>query len=373
MSFLSHIPSWIAWVVPGFLLMITPIVFFHELGHFLAARLCGVRVETFSIGFGREIFGWMDRHGTRWKISALPLGGYVRFLGDADALGTPDPEALAKLDDKERARSFLGKPVYQRALIAASGPLANFLLAIVIFSALFMTAGRFVIPPRVDRVLPNSAAAAAGIRPGDMIVAVEGDDVASYEQLQQVLLSDGGRTIAVTLVRAGHRLTVDATPRLTDVTDRFGNKYRMGRLGIETKGRATLVRYGPLGAVAAACDEVASIVRMTFRSRDQLFAGNTSQLSGVIGIAKLSGQVASESLLDLIGLAALISVSIGLVNLFPIPPLDGGYLLYYAFEAVLGRPLGERAQDVGFRIGLAVVFGLMILATWNDLVRLNLF
>jgi regulator of sigma E protease len=238
---------------------------------------------------------------------------------------------------------------------------------------MFMTIGRLVVPSRVDAVVPNSAAAAAGIRTGDWIVAIDGQDVSGYEELQQILASDGGRTIPIRLKRSGKLLTLDATPRLTEVTDRFGNKYKIGRLGIETKGGVAPVRYGPIGAVAAAFDEVRIILESTLRSRQQLFAGNTSQLSGVIGIAKLSGQVASESWFGLVSLAALLSVSIGLINLFPIPPLDGGFLLYYAFEAVLGRPLGERAQDFGFRVGLAVVFGLMILATWNDLARLNLF
>jgi regulator of sigma E protease len=370
---IHHIPGWLPWVVPAFLLLITPIVFFHELGHFLAARLFGVKVDTFSIGFGREIFGWDDRHGTRWKVSVLPLGGYVRFLGDADAVGTPDRAALEKLSPVERASSFAAKPVWQRAIISAAGPLANFILAVVIFSAIFMTIGRIVIPARVDIVLPGSAAAAAGIRTGDRITAIDGESVSSYEQLQQVLLADGGRTVAVTLDRHGRALTVDATPKVTEITDRFGNKYQVGRLGIEVKGGGIRERFGPIAAVGAGCGEVASILELTFRSRDQLFSGKTGQLSGVIGIAKLSGQVASQNLADLVGLAALISVSIGLVNLFPLPPLDGGFLLYYAFEAMLGRPLGERAQDVGFRIGLAVVFGLMILATWNDLARLNLF
>jgi regulator of sigma E protease len=332
-----------------------------------------VRVETFSIGFGREVFGWTDRHGTRWKISALPLGGYVRFLGDADGLGTPDREAVSKLSPDERSHSFLNKPVYQRALVAAAGPVANFLLAIVIFAAMFMTIGRFVVPARVDSVLPNSAASAVGIRAGDRVVAIDGESVSSYEELQQIVAADGGRTIAVTLDRKARILTVNATPKLKDVTDRFGNKYKIGQLGIQRQGVVSPIRYGPIGAVAAACDEIRIILQSTLRAREQLFAGNTSQLSGVIGIAKLSGQVASESLVGLVGLAALISVSIGFINLFPIPPLDGGLLLYYAFEALLGRPLGERAQDLGFRVGLAVVFGLMVLATWNDLARLNLF
>lgn len=373
MSAIHQIPSWAPWVIPAFLLLITPIVFFHELGHFLVARFFGVKIETFSIGFGREVFGWTDRHGTRWKISALPLGGYVRFLGDADALGTPDREAVAKLSQDERNHSFVTKPVYQRALIAAAGPVTNFLLATVIFSTMFMTVGRFVIPARVDSVLANSAAAAAGIRAGDRVVAIDGESVSNYEELQQIIASDGGRTVAIRLERKGRIFTVDATPKLTEVTDRFGNKYKIGRLGIQTLGAVSPVHYGPVGAVVAACDEIRIILQSTLRARDQLFAGNTSQLSGVIGIAKLSGQVASESWVGLVGLAALISVSIGFINLFPIPPLDGGLLLYYAFEALLGRPLGERAQDLGFRVGLAVVFGLMILATWNDLARLNLF
>jgi len=353
LSLLHQIPSWAPWVVPAFLLLITPIVFFHELGHFLAARLFGVTVETFSIGFGREMFGWTDRHGTRWKFSVLPLGGYVKFLGDADAMGTPDPDAVAKLNKDERAHSFLTKPVYQRALIAAAGPVTNFILAIAIFTVTFMTVGRYVVPARVDSVVAHSAAAVAGIRPGDRIVAIDGDKVSSYEELQQILAASGGRALAITIDRKGRLFTIDATPKLTDVTDRFGNKYRIGRLGIATLGTPTPVRYGPIGAVAAACDEIRIILQSTLRAREQLFAGNTSQLSGVIGIAKLSGQVASESWLGLIGLAALISVSIGFINLFPIPPLDGGLLLYYAFEAVLGRPLGERAQDLGFRVGLA--------------------
>ncbi len=370
---LHELPGWAPWVLPAFVLLITPIVFFHELGHFLVARAFGVKVDTFSIGFGRELVGWTDKKGTRWKISALPLGGYVRFLGDADAVGTPDPEALAKLSKEERALTFPEKPVYQRALISVAGPLANFVLAILIFTVMFMTIGRLVIPARVDTVLPHSAAQVAGIRAGDVILAIDGENISGYEELQQILAADGGRTIPIRLERSGKILTVSATPRLTDVSDRFGNKYKIGRLGIETKSAVSPVRYGPVGAVGAAFDEVRIILQSTLRAREQLFAGNTSQLSGVVGIAKLSGQVASESLFGLVTLAALLSVSIGLINLFPIPPLDGGFLLYYAFEAVLGRPLGERAQDFGFRVGLAVVFGLMILATWNDLARLNLF
>jgi regulator of sigma E protease len=373
LSVFHDIPSWAPWVLPAFLLLITPIVFFHELGHFAVARFFGVKIETFSIGFGREIFGWTDKHGTRWKFSLLPLGGYVRFLGDADAVGTPDHQAIAKLPPSDRAHTFPTKPVYQRALIAVAGPLANFILAIVIFAATFMVMGRFVVPTRVDKVTSHSAAEAAGIHKGDIIVAVDGERVSNYGELQTILFQDGGRAISIVLERDHKQLTVDATPKLIDFTDRFGNRYKIGRLGIETDGRGVVIHYGPVGAVMAACDEIRVIIQSSLRAREQLFEGNTSQLSGIVGIAKISGQVASESWFELIGLAALLSVSIGFINLFPIPPLDGGLLLYYAFEAVLGRPLGERAQDFGFRVGLAVVFGLMILATWNDLARLNLF
>jgi regulator of sigma E protease len=363
------IPAWAPWVLPAFLLLITPIVFFHELGHFSVARLFGFRIETFSIGFGREIVGWTDRHGTRWKISWLPIGGYVKFFGDADAAGTPDREGLQRMTPAERSQAFQSRPLYQRALVVLAGPVANFVLAIAIFAVMYMTLGRPLLPPRIDLVQPNSAAAAAGLRAGDLVKAIDGTRIDSYEELSQIVMADGGRTIPIVVLRSGGEKTLSVTPRLTVAVDRFGNKVTIGRLGILSKGVITAVRYGPIGAVAAACDEVRIILESTFRARVQLFSGNTSMLSGPIGIAKLAGQVASESWLELIGFAALISVSVGLINLFPIPLLDGGHLLYYACEAVLGRPLGERAQEVGFRVGLAVVLSLMILATWNDVVR----
>jgi regulator of sigma E protease len=370
---LQSLLNWSVYGIPAFLFLITMVVFFHELGHFAVARFFKVRVETFSIGFGPAIVKWMDSKGTLWKISWIPLGGYVKFFGDADGASTPDREAVARMSPQDRAVAFPYKPLWQRALIVVAGPLANFLLALVILTATFMILGRATIPPVVTTVVPHSAAEVAGIKPGDRIVSIDGSRIDSYEQILQVVSISTGQQLPIVLDRGGRDITIFATPRDAEITDQFGNKMRVGQLGITTRAKRTWVRLNPLQAVGAAFGEVGDIISVTFRAREQLFRGNSSQLSGPLGIAKLSGQIAAVSLLALIQLVALLSVSIGLVNLFPIPLLDGGHLLYYAFEGVLGRPLGERAQDVGFRLGLAVVLGIFILATWNDLVRLNLF
>jgi regulator of sigma E protease len=373
MAALQGFASWSLYGIPAFLFLITVVVFFHELGHFSVARLFGVRIETFSIGFGPAIVKWHDSKGTLWKISWIPLGGFVKFFGDADGASTPDREAAARMDPAERAVAFPYKPLWQRALIVAAGPVANFILALVILTGLYMAIGRALTPASITSVVPHSAADVAGIRAGDTIVQIDGEAIASYQELQQIISLSAGIRLPIVLNRAGHLLTVYATPRETEVTDQFKNKMKVGLLGVGSKVQRTFVRLGPLQAVGAAVDEIRDIVAISFRAREQLFKGNASQLSGPIGIAKLSGQVAAVSFMALIELAALLSVSIGLVNLFPIPLLDGGHLLYYACEAVLGRPLGARAQDVGFRLGLAFVLGIFLLATWNDLVRLNLF
>jgi regulator of sigma E protease len=365
--------SWSLYGIPAFLFLITVVVFFHELGHFSVARLFGVRVETFSIGFGRALYSWTDKKGTLWKISWVPLGGFVKFFGDADGASTPDREAAARMTAADRSVAFPFKPLWQRALIVVAGPVANFVLAFVILAVFFMAIGRMLTTTDVTAVTPNSAAAAAGIHAGDKIVSIDGETISGYEEIQQIVSVSAGIRLPIVVNRTGHLLTLYVTPRETEITDRFNNKIKVGQLGIMNRSPRTFVRLGPVDAAGAAVSEIRDIISVTFRARSQLFKGNASQLSGPIGIAKLSGQVASVSFLALIQLAALLSVSIGLVNLFPIPLLDGGHLLYYACEGVLGRPLGERAQDVGFRLGLAVVLGIFILATWNDLVRLNLF
>ncbi|HEY1612720.1 MAG TPA: RIP metalloprotease RseP [Rhizomicrobium sp.] len=363
------------YVVP-FLLLITPIVFFHELGHFLMARAFGVRIETFSIGFGPEIFGWNDRKGTRWKVSWIPLGGYVKFFGDLNAASAPDREQLEGLSANEREGAFPFKPLYQRALVVAAGPVANFVLAIVILASFLMVFGTYVALPVVDKIIPGGAAAQAGFHVGDTILSVNGQKVSRFDELQDLIWGHPGDLLSVVVSRPAGSVLLHVTPRLTSLK-LVGGIQKVGLLGIDGPPQAkwSHVSYGPIGATTQACRDVWSIVATTFEhlGRIVISKDKPSELSGVIGIAKLSGDVAAISFLELFKLAALISVSVGLVNLFPIPILDGGHLLYYGVEAALGRPLGARAQDVGFRLGLAVMLGLMLLAAWNDLVRLNLF
>jgi regulator of sigma E protease len=365
--------AWLVHYVLPFVLIVTPVVFFHELGHFSLARLFGVRVETFSIGFGPAIAGWTDRKGTRWKISWIPLGGYVKFFGDLDAASTPDRDATEKMTPAERAVAFPFKPLYQRALIVAAGPVANFVLAIGILTAFLLFFGAIIAPANVSEIVPGSPAQAAGFKVGDLIVDINGRHIDSFDDVTAIVAMRPGEPLNVTVERGAQSVLLHVTPRLTTIKDQFGEIEKLGRLGIGAKPK--LVQYGPWGAFREACHTTWLIVQTTLDLRYRIFTSSAavSQLHGPLGIAKLSAQVAQISFLSLIKFAAFISVSIGLVNLFPIPLLDGGHLLYYGFEAVLGRPLGARAQDVGFRLGLAVMLGLMLLATWNDLVRLKLF
>ena len=377
---LDAIRGLIAWTplgLPAFLFVITLVVFFHELGHFLMARAFGVKVDIFSVGFGKEVFGWTDRAGTRWKVSWLPIGGYVKFAGDADAASRPDPAAVARMTLAEREGALMLKPLYQRALVAASGPLANFLLAIVMLTAILSFTGHNVIAPLVGEVAKGSPAALAGIKTGDRVTRIDQTPITDFEQLPEIISVSNGTPLAVGIDRAGHQMTIWVTPRLTKVHDALGNATSQMVIGVRQSPRATVTRqtYTPVGAFAAACDETWSIIKTTILGIAQMITGHggTDQLSGPVGIAKMTRQVADIGFLPLLNLVAILSVSIGLANLFPIPLLDGGHLLYYGCEAALGRPLGERAQDVGFRLGLVLVLGLMLLTTWNDLVRLNLF
>jgi regulator of sigma E protease len=377
---LDAIRSLMAWTpmgLPAFLFVITLVVFFHELGHFLVARYFGVTVEVFSIGFGREIFGWTDRHGTRWKISWLPIGGYVKFAGDADAASRPDHEAAETMTADERKGALQLKPLYQRALVAASGPLANFLLAIALLTGLCFYAGHTVVAPVIGQVTKDSPAAVAGIKSGDLVTRIDGTQINDFQQLPEIISVSGGSPLAVGIRRAGRDLTIWITPRMMKTRDLLGNDTSQMVIGVRPDPHAPVTHesYGPVGAFAAACSETWGIIKGTILGIGQMIAGHasTDQLRGPLGIANMTRQVADFGFLPLLNLVAILSVSIGLANLFPIPLLDGGHLLYYGCEAVLGRPLGARAQDVGFRLGLVLVLGLMLLTTWNDLVRLNLF
>jgi regulator of sigma E protease len=357
-----------------FLFVLTIVVFFHELGHFLVARWCGVRVLTFSVGFGPEILGFTDRRGTRWKISAIPLGGYVKFFGDEDAASTPDQAAVASMSAAEQADSFHQKKVGQRSAIVAAGPIANFLLAIVIFAGIFMFHGKPSASARVDGVLPDSAAAAAGFQPGDVVVAIDGKTVASFSDMQRIVSGSAGVPLEVTVDRAGIRVNLKVTPALREVKDNFGNVHRIGVLGISRTsdpGEVQLEKVGPLKAVELGVQETWFVVARTMAYLGGVIMGTQSadQLGGPLRIAQVSGQVATLGIVALLNLAAVLSVSIGLLNLFPIPLLDGGHLLFYLIEAVRRKPLSERSQEIGFRIGLVLVAALMIFATRNDIMH----
>ncbi len=377
--FLSHLHllggGIVGYLIP-FLFVLSLVVFFHELGHFLVARWCGVRVMVFSIGFGPEIVGFNDRYGTRWKISAIPLGGFVKFLGDDNAASTPDNAALANMDAGERAHSFMFQPVLKRAAIVVAGPVANFILAIVIFAAVFMAYGKQTMSARVDSVQPGSAAAAAGFEPGDLVVTIDGHAVDNFTQMQRIVSESAGDTLEITVQRGGAAKVLKATPALQEKKDVFGNVRRIGILGIQRSPAPEDLKsqpVGPLQAVWLGVQESWDVVDQTLTYVGGVIIGRKSadQLGGPIRIAQMSGQVASLGFVVLLHFSGMLSVSIGLLNLFPIPLLDGGHLLFYLIEGVRGRPLSERAQEVGFRIGLAIVLMLMIFATFNDIVHLT--
>lgn len=380
MHLLDAIRGFLAWdwvSILAFLFVITVVVFFHELGHFLVGRWCGVKVDVFSVGFGREIVGFTDGRGTRWKLGWIPVGGYVKFAGDADAASTPDHEAVAHMSAEERAQALPYKPLAQRAAVAAAGPAANFVLAIVLLTGLLLYSGHTVISPLIGVVGQGSPAATAGMKPGDLVTSIDGTKITDFEQLPRIITISGGQTLAFGIRRDGRDMVLNVTPRLTTTTDVFGNRTEQVMIGVgpSRDAKVSVEHYGPLGAVVAASEETWGITRATILGIAQILGGHGSvdQLRGPVGIAQMTGEVAAFGFLALLNLVAVLSVSIGLANLFPIPLLDGGHLLYYGFEAVLGRPLGARAQEVGFRLGLVLVLGLMLLSTWNDLARLNLF
>jgi len=369
MQFVIHSLNYIL----PFLAILTVLVFVHEMGHFWVARRNGVRVEVFSIGFGPELFGWTDRRRTRWKVSALPLGGYVKMFGDANAISAPG-NALATMTPEERAVAFQCKRLSQRAAIVAAGPIANFLLAIVAFAGLFVFVGQPFSPPVVGQVEPESAASRAGFEAGDRILRINGAQIDRFQQVQQIVQIGLDEPLTILVQRGDKTVTLNATPSVVDETDNFGHSYRIGRLGLRPQG-LEYVRLNPAMALWQASEETLSLTAATLKAVGQMIAGtrNTAQLSGPLGIAQLSGEMAREGLAPSVWLLAVLSLNLGLVNLFPIPVLDGGHLLFYAIEAVRRRPLGPRALDYGFRIGLTLVLLLMFFATWNDLVHLKVF
>ncbi|MBD8891060.1 RIP metalloprotease RseP [Roseibium litorale] len=364
----------IGYIVP-FLFVLTIVVFFHELGHFLVARWCNVKVDAFSVGFGREIIGRNDRHGTRWKLCLIPLGGYVKFAGDDNAASVPDRDRIAAMSDVERRTAFVAKPVWQRAAVVAAGPIANFILAIVIFAAIFMTFGQVVTTPVVEEVRPQSAAERGGLKAGDLILSVDGREIATFTDLQRIVSVSADVPLHMQVEREGKTIDLTVTPEFQELKDRFGNVQRIGLLGVSRSPKPedlVHVTYGPLEAVAQGAKETFYVASRTVDYIWGVISGREAadQLGGPIRVAQISGQVATQGIVPLLSLAAVLSISIGLINLMPIPMLDGGHLVYYLAEAVRGRPLSEGVQDIGFRIGLGIVLLLMVFATWNDVLHI---
>ncbi len=356
--------------VMPFLVVFTVVVFVHEMGHYLVARRCGVRVEEFAVGFGRELAGWTDRRGTRWKICVLPLGGFVRMRGEMH----PRARAAREGEAGPAEDSFEAKSVGQRACVAAAGPLANFLLAIAVFACLFATVGLTFTPPRVGEVVAGSAAERAGFRPGDLISRVDGTRVERFEEVAHAVRLRPATELEFEVIRDGREIVLTAVPDSVDRIDRFGNPVRVGRLGVASAGAETARRRdGPLAALWRATVETAALTGDILVTFGQLVDGRRTleELGGPLRIAKISGDVWQLGLFGILTFVAVLSINLGLINLLPIPLLDGGHLLFYAIEALRGRPLGARAQACGLRIGMALVLALMVFATWNDLVQLR--
>ena len=356
----------------GFLVVIGPLVFIHELGHYFAGRLFGVKAESFSIGMGREVAGWTDRRGTRWKVSALPIGGYVKFAGDMGPASEPDP-AWLRLPPEEKAKTFQGHPVWQRFLIVAAGPVTNFILAILIFAGFFAVYGVPQTPTLVTRVEAGSAAEQAGIRPGDRIVSVSGRAVDRFEELAEMIFLRPGQKLTIGVERDGRLIEISATPQRVTEVDPAGNKNERGLLGV-SPGPQVSVREGPIGTLKAAVDATWGAVRMMLDVIGQIVGGERSarELGGPLKIAQYSGQTVSLGLLPLVHFMALISINLGFINLLPIPMLDGGHLFFYLVEGIRRRPLPAQAQEWAFRSGLALLLGFMLFVTVNDLASFGL-
>ena len=356
-------------LVGSFLLVLGAVVFVHEFGHFFVARRCGVKVEVFSIGMGPEVVGRTDKRGARWRLSAIPIGGYVRFAGDRDAASAPDEEALSAMSPAERRLTLAGQPVMARAAIVAAGPLANLVMAVVVFSIIAYAYGERYLPPRVDAVVAGSAAEQAGFRPGDVIESINGRRIASFDDIIDFVTLRPGEPLSFVVDRGGHDINLAATPSLTSIDTPAGAE-RAGRLGLAADASSVQIIYPtPLGALESGLGDSWRIVTVTGDYVSRVIAGRSSaeQLSGPVRIAKMSGAAAALGLVALVKLAAILSLSLGLTNLVPIPMLDGGHLLFYAIEAVRGRPLSPAAQAFGLRFGAALVVSLMLFVTFNDI------
>jgi len=351
----------------SFMLVIGPLVFVHEMGHYLAGRIFGIKADAFAIGFGREIAGFTDRRGTRWKFGWLPLGGYVKFAGDMTPASQPSAEWLA-LPAEERQRTFQSKPVWQRAIVVAAGPVVNFVVAIVILAGFALAYGDVRMPPVIGATVPGSAAALAGLQQGDRVTALGGRSVETFDDMARYARIRAGERTRIDVLRDGRLVSRDVVIGTELQRDRFGNEYRIGRLGI-AGNKPIVVRVGLLEAPAVAVKRTGEIVSMMVETLGQVISGRRSvkELGGPLSIAKVSGEQMSLGLDAYVFLIALVSINLGFINLLPVPMLDGGHLLFYAIEAVRRKPVGPDVQEWAYRGGLAAILALMLLVTFNDL------
>lgn len=372
LTYLFGSNSLLVGILLPFILVLCVVVFVHEMGHFIVGRLCGIGVKAFSIGFGPELIGFTARNGTRWKLCLIPLGGYVKFVGDENAASTPDGQVISTLTDAERKTAFATQPVWKRAATVFAGPAFNFLLTIAILSFFFASYGRMVADPLIAEVRDNSPAAAAGFEPGDRFVKVDGTDVTTFADVQRIVNGRSGDELTFIIERDGRDVELKATPEIMEQTDALGNKIKLGVIGVtttEASGNFRIIEYTPLESIGAAVTETGHIISRTgtFLKRMVMGREDKCQLGGPVKIANMAGQAAQHGFEWIVQLIAMLSVGIGLFNLFPLPPLDGGHLVIYAGEAVLRRPIPVAAQEMFFRIGFFVVLGFMGFVFYNDL------
>lgn len=396
---MSGVISFIPIALIAFVFVLSLVVVVHELGHYWAARMFGTAIDQFSIGFGRSIFHWRDKHGVEWRVGWLPVGGFVRFSGDENAASVPDEQDLeslkARIAETEgegaESRYFQFKPIWQRAIITGAGPFANFVLAITLFAILLGAFGEPMLPARINGVEAGSPAASAGLKVGDTILEADGKPIKGWFQFSQYVQMRARQPITLTIDRGGNQLDIVATPIVNLTNDKVAGHIQVGRLGVESPPMSELrrVRYGPLEAVAGGAERSWGVITTTVFYVGRIVTGKApaDQIGSILGIANTSGKVAQAgaegstsapqavfgSFIALLGLAAVLSVSVGFMNLLPLPVLDGGHLVFYAYEAVARRPLPARIQAVSYRLGLALLVGFMLFATWNDLQRLRVF
>lgn len=356
----------------AFVVVLAIVVFVHEFGHFWVARKCGVKVESFSIGFGPEIFGWVDKLGTRWRVAWLPLGGFVKMFGDVDPSSFGPSEEVKAMSEEEQKKAFYSQPVSKRFAIVLAGPAANYLFGVFVLAILLFANGQPYTSTKIAGVAEGSAAAKAGVIIDDQILSIDGSDVETFEEVKRAASLSVGEPMQLVLLRDGREIKISVSPEVVKTTDRLGGEHTQGRLGIMSH-ESGFRELGTVGAIRESFVGVYELTATTLRGVGQMIMGTRSadELGGPLRIAEMSGKVAEDGVFSFFWFIVVISVNLGLINLFPIPLLDGGHLIFYIVEGLRGRPLSERIQEYGARVGAAMVLSLMVFATWNDLVHLR--